>query len=45
MDKNQMEAMYKRFWYQIEYYESNGIDCDIKELMRQEKIFSQNWMS
>ena len=45
MDKNQMEAMYKRFGHQIEYYESNGIDCDIRELMRQEKIFSQNWMS
>ena len=40
-----MEAMYKRFGHQIEYYESNGIDCDIRELMRLEKIFSQNWMS
>jgi len=45
MNKSQMEAMYKRFGHQIEYYESNGIDCDMRELMRQEKIFSQNWMS
>jgi len=40
-----MEALYKRFASQIEYYESNGIECNIQELLREQNVFSKNWMS
>ncbi len=45
MNKSQMEALYKRFGHQIEYYESNGIECNIQEMLRQQEIFQKDWMS
>jgi len=45
MNKNQMEALYKRFGKQIEYYESNGIECNMQELLREQNVFLKNWMS
>ena len=37
-----MEALYKRFGKQIEYYESNCIECNMQELLREQNIFSKD---